>query len=70
MELDFTTIPKTLALFPQIIVDFSRKETIEMNIVKAPLKGWGKGAEKAVSKKAVGKCESWVDVGLRGRERL
>jgi type III restriction enzyme len=47
MELDFSATPKTEtgALFPWIIVDFSLKEAIEMNIVKLPLKGIVKKAD-------------------------
>ncbi len=54
MELDFTATPKTEtgALFPWIIIDFSLKEAIEMNIVKLPLKGIVKGAEEIASKKS------------------
>jgi len=67
MELDFTATPKTEtgALFPWIIVDFSLKEAIEMNIVKLPLKGVVKGAEEIASKKAVERYRAWIDAGIR-----
>jgi type III restriction enzyme len=67
MELDFTATPKTEtgALFPWIIVDFSLKEAIEMNIVKLPLKGIVKGAEEIASKKAVERYRAWIDAGIR-----
>lgn len=54
MEFDFSATPKTEggALFPWIIVDFSLKEAIEMNIVKLPLKGIVKKAEEIASTKA------------------
>lgn len=67
MELDFTATPKTEtgALFPWIIVDFSLKEAIEMNIVKLPLKGLVKGAEEIASNKAVERYRPWIDAGIR-----
>jgi len=67
MELDFSATPKTEtgALFPWIIVDFSLKEAIEMNIVKLPLKGIVKGAEEISSKKAVERYRAWIDAGIR-----
>jgi len=67
MELDFTATPKTEtgALFPWIIVDFSLKEAIEMNIVKLPLKGIVKGAEEIASKKVVERYRAWIDAGIR-----
>ncbi|MHA2620986.1 MAG: DEAD/DEAH box helicase family protein [bacterium JZ-2024 1] len=67
MELDFTATPKTGtgALFPWIIVDFSLKEAIEMNIVKLPLKGLVKGAKEIASKKAVERYRAWIDAGIR-----
>lgn len=67
MELDFTATPKTEtgALFPWIIVDFSLKEAIEMNIVKLPLKGLVKGAEEIASTKAVERYRAWIDAGIR-----
>jgi len=67
MELDFTATPKTEtgALFPWIIVDFSLKEAIEMNIVKLPLKGLVKGAEEIASRKAVERYRAWIDAGVR-----
>ncbi len=67
MELDFTATPKTEkgALFPWIIVDFSLKEAIEMNIVKLPLKGLVKGAEEIASKNAVERYRAWIDAGIR-----
>lgn len=67
IELDFTATPKTEtgALFPWIIVDFSLKEAIEMNIVKSPLKGLVKGAEEIASNKAVERYRAWIDAGIR-----
>lgn len=67
MELDFTATPKTEkgALFPWIIVDFSLKEAIEMNIVKLPLKGLVKGAEEIASKNAVERYRAWINAGIR-----
>jgi type III restriction enzyme len=67
MELDFSATPKTEtgALFPWIIVDFSLKEAIEMNIVKLPLKGIVKGAKEIASKKAVERYRAWIDAGIR-----
>jgi len=67
MELDFSATPKTEtgALFPWIIVDFTLKEAIEMNIVKLPLKGVVKGAEEIASKKAVERYKAWIDAGIR-----
>ena len=67
MELDFTATPKTEtgALFPWIIVDFSLKEAIEMNIVKLPLKGLVKGAREIASNKAVERYRAWIDAGIR-----
>ena len=67
MELDFTATPKTEtgALFPWIIVDFSLKEAIEMNIVKLPLKGIVYGAQEIASQKAVERYRAWIDAGIR-----
>jgi len=67
MELDFSATPKTEtgALFPWIIVDFSLKEAIEMNIVKLPLKGIVKGAEEIASSKAVERYRAWIEAGIR-----
>jgi len=67
MELDFSATPKTEtgALFPWVIVDFSLKEAIEMNIVKLPLKGLVRGAEEIASKKAVERYRAWIDAGVR-----
>jgi len=67
MELDFTATPKTEtgALFPWIIVDFSLKEAIEMNIVKLPLKGLVKGAQEIASSKTVDRYRAWIDAGIR-----
>ncbi|MEM1609221.1 MAG: DEAD/DEAH box helicase family protein [Thermoplasmata archaeon] len=67
MELDFTATPKTEtgALFPWIIVDFSLKEAIEMNIVKRPLKGNVTGAEEIASNKVVERYRAWIDAGIR-----
>ena len=67
MELDFTATPKTEtgALFPWIIVDFSLKEAIEMNIVKLPLKGIVKNAKEVPSDKAVERYKAWIDAGIK-----
>lgn len=67
MELDFSATPKTEtgALFPWIIVDFSLKEAIEMNIVKLPLKGMVKNAKEIASKKTVERYRAWIDAGIR-----
>jgi len=67
MELDFSATPKTEngALFPWIIVDFSLKEAIEMNIVKLPLKGIVKGAQEIASKNTVERYRGWIDAGIR-----
>ncbi|RLL85438.1 hypothetical protein CN13_07535 [Petrotoga sp. HKA.pet.4.5] len=67
MELDFSATPKTEngALFPWVIVDFSLKEAIEMNIVKLPLKGLVKGAKEIASKKTVERYRAWIDAGIR-----
>ncbi len=67
MELDFSATPKTEtgALFPWIVVDFSLKEAIEMNIVKLPLKGIVKSADENPSIKADEKYRAWIDAGIR-----
>jgi len=67
MELDFSATPKTEtgALFPWIIIDFSLKEAIEMNIVKRPLKGLVKDAREIASKKTVERYRAWIDAGIR-----
>ncbi len=67
IELDFSATPKTEtgALFPWIIVDYSLKEAIEMNIVKRPLKGIVKNANEIASTKAVERYRVWIDAGIR-----
>lgn len=67
MELDFTATPKDQSgdLFSWIIVDFSLKEAIEMNIVKLPLKGIVKDAEEKPSDKADDRYGAWIDAGIR-----
>ncbi|MBC7361478.1 MAG: DEAD/DEAH box helicase family protein [Candidatus Aminicenantes bacterium] len=67
MELDFSATPKTEngALFPWIIVDFSLREAIEMNIVKRPLKGLVKEAKEIASRKTVERYRAWIDAGIR-----
>jgi len=67
MELDFSATPKTRtgALFPWIIVDFSLKEAIEMNIVKLPLKGIVKNAKEIASTKVIERYRAWIDAGIR-----
>jgi len=67
MELDFSATPKTEtgALFPWIIVDFTLKEAIEMNILKRPLKGKVGRAREIASIKAHEKFRAWIDAGVR-----
>jgi type III restriction enzyme len=67
MELDFSATPKTEtgAFFPWIIVDFSLKEAIEMNILKRPLKGKVGRAKEIASTKAHEKYRAWIDAGVR-----
>ena len=67
MELDFSATPRNEngALFPWIIVDFSLKEAIEMNIVKRPLKGVVKEAREISSRKVVERYRAWIDAGVR-----
>ncbi len=67
MELDFTATPRTEngALFPWVVVDFTLKEAIEMNIVKLPLKGIVKDASEISSNKAVERYRAWIDAGIR-----
>lgn len=67
MELDFSATPRTEtgALFPWIIVDFTLKEAIEMNIVKLPIKGIVKRAKEIPSDKVVERFRAWIDAGIR-----
>jgi type III restriction enzyme len=67
MELDFSATPKTESgeLFPWIIVDFTLKEAIEMNIVKLPLKGTVKNAREIRSNKVVVRYRAWIDAGIK-----
>ncbi len=67
IELDFSATPKTEkgALFPWIVVDFTLKEAIEMNIVKSPLKGIVKNASEINSNRAVERYRAWIDAGIR-----
>ena len=67
MELDFSATPRTEtgALFPWIIVDFTLKEAIEMNIVKLPIKGIVKKAREVASSRAVERYRAWIDAGIR-----
>ncbi len=67
MELDFSATPRTEtgALFPWIIVDFTLKEAIEMNIVKLPIKGIVRKAKEVPSSKAVERYRAWIDAGIR-----
>ena len=67
MELDFSATPKTEtgAYFPWIIVDFTLKEAIEMNILKRPLKGKVGRAKEIASVKAHEKYRAWIDAGVR-----
>ncbi len=66
-ELDFSATPKTEsgALFPWLIVDFTLKEAIEMNIVKRPLKGIVADASEISSKNVVEKYKAWIEAGIR-----
>lgn len=67
MELDFSATPRTEtgALFPWVIVDFTLKEAIEMNILKRPLKGKVGRAKEIASDKAHEKYRAWIDAGVR-----
>jgi len=67
MELDFSATPRgeNGALFPWLIVDFTLKEAIEMNIVKWPLKGVVQGATEITSTNIVQRYQAWIDVGIR-----
>jgi type III restriction enzyme len=67
MELDFSATPKTEtgAYFPWIVVDFTLREAIEMNILKRPLKGKVGRAKEIASVKAHEKYRAWIDAGVR-----
>jgi type III restriction enzyme len=67
MELDFSATPRTEtgAVFPWIVVDFTLKEAIEMNILKRPLKGIVERAREIASKKAHERYRAWLDAGIR-----
>jgi type III restriction enzyme len=66
-ELDFSATPRgeNGALFPWLIVDFSLKEAIEMNIVKRPLKGIVENATEISSNKVVERYRAWIEAGIR-----
>jgi type III restriction enzyme len=65
-ELDFSATPRAEngALFYWLIVDFTLKEAIEMNIVKRPLKGIVANATEISSKNVVEKYKAWIEVGI------
>ncbi len=66
-ELDFSATPRgdNGAPFPWLIVDFTLKEAIEMNIVKLPLKGIVQGATVITSTNVVQRYQAWIDAGIR-----
>ncbi len=66
-ELDFSATPRgeNGALFPWLIVDFTLKEAIEMNIVKRPLKGIVQSATEITSTNVVERYRAWIDAGIR-----
>jgi len=66
-ELDFSATPRgeNGVLFPWLIVDFTLKEAIEMNIVKRPLKGIVNGATEISSNNVVERYKAWIDAGIR-----
>jgi len=66
-ELDFSATPKgeNGVLFPWLIVDFTLKEAIEMNIVKRPLKGIIQNATEITSTNVVEKYRAWIDAGIK-----
>ncbi len=67
MELDFSATPRAEngVLFPWLIVDFTLKEAIEMNIVKRPLKGIVQNATEVTSTNVVERYKAWIDAGIR-----
>ncbi|MGB9760257.1 DEAD/DEAH box helicase family protein [Caldisericum sp.] len=66
-ELDFSATPRDEngALFPWLIVDFTLKEAIEMNIVKRPLKGIVQSATEITSTNVVERYKAWIEAGIR-----
>ncbi len=66
-ELDFSATPKSEngALFPWLIVDFTLKEAIDMNIVKRPLKGIVDNATEISSENIVERYKAWIEAGIR-----
>ena len=66
-ELDFSATPRgeNGALFPWIIVDFGLAESIEMNIIKRPLKGVVKGAQEITTEKITERYKAWIEAGIR-----
>jgi len=66
-ELDFSATPRgeNGVLFPWLIVDFTLKEAIEMNIVKRPLKGIVQSATEITSTNVVEKYRAWIDAGIK-----
>ncbi len=67
MELDFSATPRgdNGALFPWLIVDFTLKEAIEMNIVKRPLKGTVQNATEITSTNVVERYRAWIEAGIK-----
>ncbi|BCS90799.1 MAG: type III restriction protein res subunit [Candidatus Micrarchaeota archaeon] len=66
-ELDFSATPRSENgnLFYWLIVDFTLKEAIDMNIVKRPLKGMVSNASEVSSKDIVERYRAWIDAGIR-----
>ena len=66
-ELDFSATPRgeNGVLFPWLIVDFSLKEAIEMNIVKRPLKGIVQSATEITSTNVVERYRAWIEAGIK-----
>jgi len=66
-ELDFSATPRgeNGVLFPWLIVDFTLKEAIEMNMVKRPLKGIVQSATEITSTNVVERYRAWIDAGIK-----
>ena len=67
MELDFSATPRSEngVLFTWLIVDFTLKEAIEMNIVKRPLKGMVQNATEITSTNVVERYRAWIEAGIK-----
>ena len=67
MELDFSATPRNEkgTLFSWLIVDFTLKEAIEMNIVKRPLKGIVQNATEIKSTNVVDRYRAWIEAGIK-----